>query len=195
MSTDLNLNQRQATEQLLHRGDTEMQNVLEREAVPARARSALPRSVCLFRHVPCPGDEVLAQIGDNGFSTEHLWAEDVGQYTFIVVEVDSEKLSLKRHEERPMKTSRDCPVMYNCRRRVPVHPALLTGRRGPGCARGRNNRFPGKWSVHPSKSVMLLTILFWIRYILRTRKKQHLNAKSKTLLTTLKSEPFRHVFW
>lgn len=111
MSTDLNLNQRQATKQLVHRENTEMQNVLEGEAAPAAVRSALPRSVRFFRHVPCPGDEVLTQIGDNGFSTEHLWAEDVGQYTFIVVEVDSEKLSLKRHEERSLKTSWDCPVI------------------------------------------------------------------------------------
>ena len=52
--------------------------VTQRQAFPLTVQRALPCSVCFFCHVPRPGNEVLTQIWDNRFSTQHLWAEDVG---------------------------------------------------------------------------------------------------------------------
>lgn len=65
-------NRYQATKDLIPRDDTEIRILLERKAAPLTVQRVLPCSVCFFCHVPCPGYEVLTQIGDNRFSTKHL---------------------------------------------------------------------------------------------------------------------------
>lgn len=54
-----------------------------------------PGFVRFFSDIPRPCDEVLAQVGDNGVGTHHLGAEDVAENTVIIVEVDSQQLSLQ----------------------------------------------------------------------------------------------------
>lgn len=51
-------------------------------------QTGVPGFVSFFSDVPGPRNEVLAQIGNDGVSTHHLRAEDVAEYTVIVVEVD-----------------------------------------------------------------------------------------------------------
>lgn len=49
---------------------------------------AVPGFVSFFSDVPGPHYEVLTQVGDDGVGTHHLRAEDIAEYTVIVVEVD-----------------------------------------------------------------------------------------------------------
>lgn len=51
-------------------------------------QSGVPGFVSFFSDVPGPCNEVLAQVGNDGVSTHHLRAEDIAEYTVIVVEVD-----------------------------------------------------------------------------------------------------------
>lgn len=48
----------------------------------------IPGFVSFFSDIPCPCDEVLAQIGHYGVCTHHLGAEDVAEHTLVIVEVD-----------------------------------------------------------------------------------------------------------
>lgn len=40
--------------------------------------TVLPCSVGVLCQIPSPGYKILTQIRNNGFSTKHLWAEDIG---------------------------------------------------------------------------------------------------------------------
>lgn len=58
----------------------------------------LPGFVSFFCDVPGPHDEILAQIWHYGFRTHHLGAEDIAENTIIIVEVDSQQLSLQNRK-------------------------------------------------------------------------------------------------
>lgn len=73
----------------------------------------VPGFVSFFSDVPGPCDEVLAQVGDDGVSTHHLGAEDVAEDTVVIVEVDSEQLSLQIGTELQNSRKRKCNHLMN----------------------------------------------------------------------------------
>lgn len=66
----------------------------------------IPGFISFFSDIPGPRNEILAQVGDDRVSTHHLGAEDVTEDTVVVVEVDSQQLSLSRGK-REEKTKRE----------------------------------------------------------------------------------------